>query len=455
MDLLSVYNKLPIQLQNAACFYEGYKIKKNRFGKTFHAYLAEYEERKNWDPYMLLAFRDKKIRQMIKHCYQTVPYYRRMFDMLKIDYRDIKTLEDLSILPILNKEVVRQCPSDFLSDALPPQSLIRCHTSGTTGSGFVFYTTQSAVCEQWAVWWRYRKALGIYYGMQCAVFGSKLVVPIEQKKPPYWRYNRPNNQIYFSGFHESEKNLYSYYEEICKHKIEWIHGFPSLITPLAKFMVEKKIEFPHKIKFVTIGAENLLESQKKIIETAFGVVPRQHYGLAEGVANFSEDINGTLYIDEDFSAVEFLKSDIPGEMHIIGTNLSNYAMPLLRWDTGDLATVKEHRNKIREIISIDGRNEDYIILPNGTKVGKLDHAFKDTIHFSEVQIYQHKNYDITIYAVPITDSVFEDQEIAYSLLRQSLGNSININFQYVDRLKREKGKKLRFVISEIEKGRNR
>jgi len=448
MDKMEIYNKLPVFAQNMACYYEGKKIKKNRYGKDFWDLLKNYESRNNWTYDQLCEYRDDRLRQMVEHCYETVPYYKRLFDDLGISYKDINTIEDLKLLPVLTKQIVNENFNAFISTTIPFKKMVTSHTSGTTGSGFKFYTTNETLCEQWAVWWRYRRNLGINFDDWCALFGSKLIVPVTQKKPPYWRINEPCKQVYFSAFHENPEYLYYYYKEIKRRKLKWLHGFPSLITLFASFMVENNLELGYDMKFVTTGAENLLGYQRNIIEKAFGTKVFQHYGLAEGVSNFSQDVSGTMCVDEDFAVTEFVPND--GNFDIIGTSLSNLAMPLIRFETGDKATfVYDEKNQKRIIYTLGGRIEDYITLRNGVKIGKLDHAFKDTINIKEAQIYQKSNYDIIIYVVKCKADISKDENVASKLLRMSWGNDINFEFKHVEEIPRLKGGKLKFVISDV------
>ena len=111
-------------------------------------------------------------------------------------------------------------------------------------------------------------------------------MPASQNLPPFWRYNSPCRQVYFSAFHESPENILYYVEKIKKKKITWIHGYPSLLTALANGVIENNIDLNGQIKFVTIGAENLLSYQREAMLRAFGVEPFQHYVMSEAVANF-------------------------------------------------------------------------------------------------------------------------------------------------------------------------
>lgn len=450
MDPMQIYNKSPIFLQNIASSIEGLRISKTRYNEYFWKTLYEYETRKEWDKNRINEFKMYKLKTIINHAYKTVPYYNRMFKEFDINPLQINDFKDLEKIPILTKQDVNNNFKDFISTDYNPKNLKLSHTSGTTGSGFKFYTTQEAVNEQWAVWWRYRKGIGLKYGEWSANFGSKPIVPFNQKISPYWRINYPGRQIYFSAFHLKEENLYYYFQEIKKRKIRWIHGFPSLITPLAHYIIENNLDFGYEIKFVTTGAENLLEHQKKVIENAFGVLPYQHYGLAEGVANISEDSNHNMIIDEDFAIVE-LKKIKDENFKIIGTNLTNFAMPLLRWDTTDTLTfeneIDSRGNRI--INKLNGRDEDYVYLKDGRKIGKLDHIFKDTTNIIAAQIHQTEDYNLKILFEAKSGQHQEDIALSNSLIRQSVGHELEIEFIKVDKIPRTNGGKIRFVVSEL------
>ena len=148
----------------------------------------------------------------------------------------------------------------------------------------------------------------------------------------------------------------------------------------------------YDVRWITTAAENLLPAQADLIERAFGVRPRQHYGMAEGAANASECPNGRLHVDEDFAFVEFVPVEHGTGCRIVGTNVTNRAFPLIRYDVGDIAQVSGQTCDCgrpgRIIDAIDGRREDYVVLPSGAMVGRLDHIFKDQVRVREAQIYQ-------------------------------------------------------------------
>lgn len=443
MDKMQIYNALPIWAQNVACHQEGRKIVKTRYGKYFWNRLSKYEERNGWSYDRKCEYRDAQLRKLILHAYKTVPYYKRIIDESGKNPNSFRNIDDLKYIPILTKDDIKREPESFISSSYTNKKLISSHTSGTTGSGLIFKVTQEALCDQWAVWWRYRRAIGISFGELCAIFGGRSVVPIKQKNPPFFRWNKPCSQMYFSSYHMNDRNLDYYVEAIKKNRINWIHGYPSAINILANYLVQNSITM--ETEYITTGAENLLASQKSKIKCAFGYEPYQHYGLSEGTANFSENKDHIMIVDEDYAAVEFVDNG-RGSMAIIGTNLTNFAMPFIRYNTGDVCEVRES-NMGRIITSLDGRKEDYLVLADGTKIGRLDHIFKDMINVKEAQFIQKNPGIAELRVVRGTNYNEIDEELLKREIFSRL-NSIDISIKYVDEIQRTKSGKLRFVVSE-------
>ena len=444
----NIYLKLPISLQNLACSIAGQKIKRSRYGKAFRQALHEFETRLHWNHDQLVKYRDQQLRYFVKHAYLHVPYYREQFSSLNIVPADIRSLSDLKVLPVINKQIVKENMSAFISAGIHPKDKLTAHTSGTTGSGLFFEKTVEAELKQWAVWWRFRRAHGIQLDTWCAYFSGRPLVPVQQKKPPFWRYNVPGHQIMFSIFHMCEANMKAYVDILNKRQPPWFHGYPSALSQLANYILDSGHKLNYSPSWVSIGAENLLSSQVESMTLAFGVSPIQHYGLAEGVANISQQPNKELSIDYDFAAVEFIEETNSDGLRIVGTNFTNYATPLIRYDTGDIAKVITVSGQ-QKVVSIDGRSEDYVTLSDGRKVGRLDHVFKDARNVTEAQIFQ-PNVDTVVVRV-VKGQLFNksDEEEIESQLRLRLGNKLDIQFHYCNFIPKTSSGKLKFVVSNI------
>jgi phenylacetate-CoA ligase len=364
-------------------------------------------------------------------------------------------MEDLRALPVLTKEEAQEHMHELISTAVPAKQHAWVHTSGTTGGALRFPTTITSIQEQWAIWWRYRQWHGIQRHTWCGYFGGRSVVPSTRKKPPFWRYNVAGKQILFSGYHMSPANLPSYVAELQRRQPPWLFGYPSLLSLLASHILEAEINLGYQVRWITIGAESLLAHQADIIARAFGVRPLQHYGMTEAVANISECELGTLHVDEDFAPTEFVPIEGGGAYKVVGTNYSNPATPLLRYEMQDLVTVRPDASCAcgragRVVESLDGRIEDYVVLANGTRVGRMDHVFKDMVNVKEAQIQQRRPGHMMICVVRGGSYSERDDEELLREAQKRVGDEMDIEIAHAEKLPRTKTGKLRLVVSEVE-----
>lgn len=452
--LESIYLQLPVSLQNLLCSVEGWRIQQTRFSSGFQQALREAESRTFLTRDQVQEYQNVRLQILIQHAAHTVPYYRRLFVDHGIDPKSIRTVEDLAQIPILTKTEVQNNYSDFISESIPKSKRILAHTSGTTGAGLRFATTRNAIDNLWAVWWRYRRWHGIDMDTLCGYFGGRSIVPLQQSNPPYWRINKPGNQILFSAYHINNDNIPSYIEALRKYQPIWLHGYPSVLSLIASYISESGEKLGYPIRHITIGAENLAPHQSALIEAVFEVKPIQHYGMAEAVANISECPNHHLHIDEDHSIVELLPNPNSNESKIIGTNYTNLATPLIRYDTQDVISINgqiscDCGRPGRLIKEIDGRFEDYIVLKNGMHLGRMDHIFKDLTNIREAQLYQDRPGAIEVRIVKAVNYKQSDETKLRNELIQRVGESTELSIVYVDRIERSQNGKIRFVISDI------
>lgn len=352
-------------------------------------------------------------------------------------------------LPIIDKSIVKAHYYDFVNTQFLGRTIM-AHTSGTTGSGLTFPLGIDAENRQWAIWWKYRRSLGIELGTWCGWFGGRMIIALE-RNGTYWRVNVPGRQVMFSSYHLSRSSVRNYWGEIKRRGLTWLHGYPSSISQLARLITDEGLQPIDNVRFITTGAENLYDHQIQQMKRAFPMaMVRTHYGLTEAVANMSQDINGEWHIDDDFCHIDLmsLSPNEPNKCRIIGTGFANLAFPLLRYDTGDIVTVEWVDGKAK-ILSIDGRQDDYVTLPNGVKLGRLDFLFKGQIHIAEAQIHQHKMDEIELLIVKDLCYSAEDEERLKEDANSRFGNGVNVTITYMDKLQRTQSGKLRLVISDV------
>jgi phenylacetate-CoA ligase len=442
------------------CSFVGWRTQRVRYGGAFPRILADIESRTYWAREDVDAFRDRRLATFVAHAAATVPFYVERLREAGISPVEVRSTENIAALPILTKKDAQRHALDMTSSAVSPRDAETVHTSGTTGGALRFPIAKRAIQEQWAVWWRYRLWHGIQLDTWCGLFAGRSIVPAGQSRPPFWRLNVPGRQILFSGYHMSQDNLPSYVAELRSRRPPWLHGYPSLLALLAAHVLETGADLGYSLRWVSTGAENLLPHQARLIERAFGVKPIQHYGLTEGVANFSECELGKLHVDEDFAAVEFIPLDPAGDervCRIVGTNFSNPATPLIRYESQDVATLEEDATCTcgrpgRVVERVDGRLEDYVVLRSGARVGRMDHIFKDMVNVVEAQIHQDTPGELTIRVVPGDNYSDADENQLRRETLKRVGEDTAVLIEYVSALPRSHAGKLRFVVSALPEG---
>ena len=129
------------------------------------------------------------------------------------------------------------------------------------------------------------------------------------------------------------------------------------------------------------------------------------------------------------------------------------AMPLIRYDIGDIATLSEVPcscgRQSPTVEKIDGRIESYIITPDGRQMGRLDFLFKDSAKIEEAQLIQNELSSVTVKIVRSPGYTSRDEESFLADMRRYLGNEIGIQFEYLQAIPREANGKFRQIVSRV------
>jgi len=206
----TLYLNSPVAVQNLAISLYGRKKLRTEFGEEFHQLLETFEARQWWSAREIEDFQSERLRELIAYCYSNVSFYRTVMDERGLRPNDIETLADLTKLPVVDKNDIRKHGSEMISSQIPRSQLVYGHTSGTTGTPLQLYWDRRCCVIKNVVDWRAKKLAGINFGDRVAIIGGRIILPAQQKKPPFWRINRAANQVFFSAFHMSQKNLPHY-----------------------------------------------------------------------------------------------------------------------------------------------------------------------------------------------------------------------------------------------------
>ncbi len=430
----------------------GYVQKRLRRGAQFRRLLCEMETRERWTGDQLREWQDARLRALLQTCARHVPYYRELFARLKLDPAAMDPREILSLVPPLEKSVVRGAPEQFLNRSVPRWLLRAAHTSGTTGTPLNCYRDLFSINFEHAMIWRQWRWSGFGFADRRVTLRGELVVPTSRMQPPFWRLNGAENQLVMSSYHLGPATAPVYLRALDQFRPDAIEGYPSAVFLLAR-AIGQAGRSPFPVKAVFTSSETLLESQREVIERVFRCRIYDLYGNTERTAALGTCEHGTCHVFEDYALVEFL--DLPsGEKEIVGTSLFNHAYPLLRYRSGDVAEPGGGPcpcgRPFRAVRSITGRVESYVWTPEGRAVGRLDHIFKGTANIAESQIVQETLSRVVIRLVADPGFTPHDADLVLRHARERLGPSMQIELEHVDKIPRTANGKFVAVVSRLQ-----
>jgi phenylacetate-CoA ligase len=301
--------------------------------------------------------------KILNYSAHQVPYYRDLFKKIQFDpkkiLKDLKFIEDI---PLLNKEIVSEQGQRLLSEEIlnSKTHLHQRKTGGSTGPSTLIYYNQEALDYTAAanilvLEWTGKSKFDLEIHLSTQFFQHIPFKEIWREKIKCWAMNRVN--VYTHAL--DDDGLYGVWKKIYSIKPYLIQGHPSTLYALSCFVM--KNSFPSKgvINVIESTGESLDEKKRLYIEGVFGVKVFNRYGNAEfGVISHSESKS----LNPQFTrVVDFMVYPENHHDEIVITGLTNFAMPLIRYQTGDLGEVKFNEFSGHfQIDKIQGRVHDLI-----------------------------------------------------------------------------------------------
>lgn len=182
----AVYRASPVWCQNLMLTGFATLLERERYGGRYHEFQELLANSDRWSREELIAYQNERLRVVVKHAYDSVPYYRARFDERRLKPEDIRTQGDLGKLPLLTKEEIRANYEALKSTAFPAKQMRSGHTSGTTGTPLTVAYDRDTVWMTYAVFDRHYRLAGLRLGSdgdRIAVARGNVIVPLTQKQP--------------------------------------------------------------------------------------------------------------------------------------------------------------------------------------------------------------------------------------------------------------------------------
>ncbi len=237
--------------------------------------------------------------------------------------------------------------------------------------------------------------------------GEPFMLIAAKEKPKWWQFLR--NEHRFVPKKLTQDKLKEAVQLIVKKHIKVIIGFPSVTFELANFIQKNKIK--HSIGTVIFTSEPIDELKRNFIKNALNCTVIDRYSNEEvGLIAQQREFGGAYYTNRYNVVVELLDNELKpvkeGEMgRVVVTDLAADIVPIVRYDTGDLAIAKEYKEgQLIALSSISGRVAEQLFCTNGSPIASL--ALGPLIHkplttanyYHQFQFAQTglKNYELRI-----------------------------------------------------------
>lgn len=384
-----------------------------------------------------------RLDELLEHACNTTEFYKCYKGNL-----------DLSKFPIINKENLKKELNSFISNKFNKDELVTATTSGSTGSPFTYYLTKDKKYRQNAEIIFFNNWAGCDVGTK---HGYVRVTKTKSKMKLFMQ-----NEILMDPTSINNEWLEKQRQKLLNRGIESLIGYPSAILALAEYC-NKKGDKPEQfnLKGIITSSETLYASTRKLIKETFGCDVISRYSTEEfGVLAHECTVENLHHVNELSYVVEILdidsdKSVNPGELgRVVVTDLFSHAMPLIRYDTGDLAVLGEECNccmKGMVLERIEGRRIETIYDTKGERVSAfaINGAMRD---LKEVYQYQFIQDSPKLNTLKLcTSKTFNEEELIIKRFKDILGEGSNINIEHVDEIPKLKSGKRPYIISNYKK----
>lgn len=431
----------------------------------FLPYLRQLEESQWWSWAQIRELQNAKLRRLINHVYQHVPFYRQVMQERGLTPDDIQTVDDLEKLPIVDKKIIARYYDTLMRDqSLPDKALIQARSSGSTGERLYYWTTKAQKAKKWAGLFRWWRMAGYDFGepyVTLQLAGNRglrhwpLVGHIE------WLLLRHH---WLSAWELIDDDVIKRYVEHLKTwRPKLFRSYASNMFLLAERMLELGLHV--SIPVLTTTGDTLTESMRETIEQAFspGRVFNEYGGDGMQIAAECDQHDG-LHINAESVILEIVKAgkrSPDGELgEVVLTNLEATATPFIRYNIHDVATLSHEPcrcgRSLPRLSQLAGRLTDLFVTADGGWL-TVHHAcfFRAMDSIEAFQVIQKDIQHVVVKLVVNNDFGEADRQSVVDSLHACMGKDCQVTIDVVDEIPPTPAGKRLYFISEVIQSSNR
>ena len=410
------------------------------------------------------SYQFRELKRLIDFAWEHIPFYRRYWEHHGFTPEQFQRLQDFSLIPCIDKEIVRANYKDMVPRNYDRGRLEQVTSGGTTGLPLSFYINQAIahgrelVHQPWTYWHVCRYKLGI--DKVVILRGSRVDERLIQQGI-YWKRSlgHRGRGLLLSSFHLTEVTYESYMHQIRKESPKFIVAYPSSLTILCT-MMKKHNEAPLRgLRGAICSSEMVYEWQRQLVREVLGVEIYSFYGHSEKTVSAIPDSQHRMLFEPSYGYVEFLDEKFKpvntvGEIaQVVSTGFQNDYMPFIRYQTSDYVRVDNHpplgfTHVAKEII---GRAQDFVYDKDGNR---LPFTCSDEVFWNidGIIAYQYLQREVGRLLIHLeVDNSFINESIQnIQIEAEHMFYNCDVEVWIVDRIERTSSGKFRYFVQTIE-----
>lgn len=448
--------------------------------KYFIGYSSFLRSSHSWNQEEVQKYQMQKFRDLLAYAKKQVPYYSDLLKRNNLFVDDFKEIKDLEKFPVLTKEKLRENREKFISHDFKKKHKSNkwylFSTSGTTGMPLSFYHDSKSLLtsaahrsrrSRWMGHGRLERMVGLWAFPFSSIHSHDKYYyhSNDFDETCYWRKGDKDYQSALASYSGASLSLSTLPFDKQGRVEQWsllksfkpsrVYGSPSLLYLLAKIAKDKG---DRDMRFRTFYAwfEPVLSNQRKIIEEVFGCRIYSYYSMEESsIQAFGCEMQ-QYHPEWETCIMEIVdgqgKQLLNGRQgELIGTNLYNYAMPLIRYQTGDAGVFSSYRCPCGR----GGRNFEFIGRSNDVLRCADKTVFSATLSFmlqglegiDECQFQQIDENHIRAYVVKTAKAIASETENALvHKLRTKISKDLQVDVVFVKELQKGHTGKSKFIL---------
>jgi phenylacetate-CoA ligase len=416
-------------------------------------FLAELLQNQWRKPGDLKKLQDRKLRQLVRHAYDQVPFYQRLLDAAGVHPDDIAGVQDLPKLPVASREdLVSSPPEEILAQGLDIQHCPRSVTSGSTGIPLTIFHRRQDLTRMNLGWGRVYLINGVKPWHRMAGFTGQPAAPARRS---WYEYLGLMQRKMLSTWDDPGQWI----AELRNWQPQALTGYVMTLKLLASAMQAQGVDnIRPNVVFQSSGL--LDDASRQFLHSVFQAPIVDIYGSAEaGCIAWQCASCGAYHISADLVLVELLDDSTPAAAgqagEIVVTNLHSYAMPFIRYRQGDVGRWAEGSSRCGRALPllevVEGRLGDLIALPSGKTFSPHPFfvALDTTIGVAKWRLIQETPSRLKVEMVAGTRAGDHAAQAAQANVQAIVGEEAEVVVCQVNRLPYDPGHKFRSVVSQV------